>query len=465
MERWLAQAKDLREGTRLYLTNDFTGAEILFKRGFESGAPPVDIADDDAAEDDEGSFTPTDNLEARDMRGAFALQYAIVSLMRGVASLANDQLDECAARLWEADRLAKLDTPWIGKKLVRGVCTLVAGIVQCLQQNIVRGVYNICRSWQWIRYLRSVALEYPGVGSDVVRSSALLALGTFALILSLLPPHLVRAASWTTGFEIDREAGLSMLRTCQEDGIYAPIAALALLSFELDTKTFLGESQSEESLQQAELSLDWAEERFPSSVFFSLLRAELHACRHQLSDAKAVVTSISSLPCVSELRAVNAVVAYKRAVYSLAAMEWSEAADAFAAALAVYKAADRRSLSPAMAMGAALSYFVADDKDKAEEFMAITAAYKALDKSNWQRRDRAAFRVARYRGEEDKPVGDKASASSVGSLARAAFSSAATTEAKPSRPPPPSSPPSDLRAWALLEISHMMTIVCAARGG
>ena len=36
-----------------------------------------------------------------------------------------------------------------------------------------------------------------------------------------------------------------MLRTCQEeDGIYAPIAALALLSFELDTKTFLGESQS-----------------------------------------------------------------------------------------------------------------------------------------------------------------------------------------------------------------------------
>ena len=74
--------------------------------------------------------------------------------------------------------------------------------------------------------------------------------------------------------------------------------------------------------------------------------------------------------------------------------------------------------------------------------------------------DRAAFRLlARYRGEEDKPVSDKASASSVSSLARAAFSSAATTEAKPSRPPPPSGPPSDLRAWALLEISHMMTIV------
>ena len=113
-----------------------------------------------------------------------------VGLMRGVASLANDQLDECLARLWEADALAAMDTPWIGKKVTRGVCTLVAGIVQCLQHNLARGVFNILRSWQWIRYLRSEALEYDGVGSSVVRSAAQVALGCFALILSLLPPHL-----------------------------------------------------------------------------------------------------------------------------------------------------------------------------------------------------------------------------------------------------------------------------------
>ena len=78
-----------------------------------------------------------------------------------------------------------------------------------------------------IRYLRSEALEYRGIGSSVVRSAAQLALGVFAIILAMLPPTMVRAASWSTGFEIDREAGLAMLRDCQtEAGVFAPVSAL-----------------------------------------------------------------------------------------------------------------------------------------------------------------------------------------------------------------------------------------------
>lgn len=72
--------------------------------------------------------------------------------------------------------------------------------------------------------------QYEGTGAALVRSAAQLALGAFALILSLLPPHLVRAASWGTGFEIDRASGLAMLQACQDEGgIYAPIAALVIL--------------------------------------------------------------------------------------------------------------------------------------------------------------------------------------------------------------------------------------------
>ena len=72
-------------------------------------------------------------------------------------------------------------------------------------------------------------------------------LGAFALILSMLPPQLVRAAAFASGFEVSRDAGIQMLRTCaDEDGLYAPIAALMLMSFVLDTKTFLGEPQTEE---------------------------------------------------------------------------------------------------------------------------------------------------------------------------------------------------------------------------
>ena len=80
----------MREGTRLYLTNDFRSAETLFHRGMHSDLPTsvagttmaegIDDGSDDAGEREEleGSI---------DLRGAFALQYAIVGLLRGVASM------------------------------------------------------------------------------------------------------------------------------------------------------------------------------------------------------------------------------------------------------------------------------------------------------------------------------------------------------------------------------------------
>ena len=156
IDQWEASVASIREGTRLYLTNDFAAAEALFKRGAGNEV----AAATNAKEDEEDEEETRDTIETRDVRGAFALQFAVVGLLRGVASLANDQLDECLSRLWEADRLASLDTPWVGKKVTRGVCTLVAGVVLCLQQNLVRGVYNILRSWQWIRYLRSVSATW-----------------------------------------------------------------------------------------------------------------------------------------------------------------------------------------------------------------------------------------------------------------------------------------------------------------
>ena len=174
---------------------------------------------------------------------------ALVAMLRGVASLANDQLDDCLARLQEADRLARFDCNWVGRKVVRGVCTLMIGCVQCMMMNPVKGVWNVLRSWQWIRCLQTEALQYDACGTEVlcqschapqrpawatcimhmhmymyhvtacavcvracawavqvVRSSALFALGAFNIIISLLPPKLMRAASYLSGFQGDRQA-------------------------------------------------------------------------------------------------------------------------------------------------------------------------------------------------------------------------------------------------------------------
>ena len=133
-DAWEADIRTVREAWSHFLQNDFATAESLFRRGMgeaTSAAAAVEVAaEPDAEEDDEAPSD--DRVERRDTRGAFALQYALVGLLRGVSTLSDEQLPECKSRLWHADALASLDTDWVGKRVVRGVCTLCAGIVHCL---------------------------------------------------------------------------------------------------------------------------------------------------------------------------------------------------------------------------------------------------------------------------------------------------------------------------------------------
>jgi hypothetical protein len=355
LKRWEEDVAAMHAGTRLYLSNELAQAEALFQRGMagREGQPAGGaVAADDEDGDGASPRASDDAVERRDTRGAFALQYAIVGLLRGIASLQDDQLLECRNRLWEADRLAALDAPWVGRKVVRGVCIFVAGLVQCMQRDPVRGVWHILRSWQYLRHLRSEALEYDGVGREIVRSAALMSLGAFALVLSLLPPQLVRAASWSTGFEIDRATGLDLLRTCQrEGGIYAPIAALGWLAFHIDSKTFLGETQLASELDECAELLAWASaDLSPASLFFGILEADMHACRRDTAAALTALERLLGLGCLDELKAIHAVLQYKRALYHLARLEFAAAASAFATSQAIYKASGRRSLGPAMAL-------------------------------------------------------------------------------------------------------------------
>jgi len=94
---WDEDMLKIELGTKLLFMNDFEGAESVFLNGMRLTRG-------------EGS-----NVGRRDMRGAFALQYALVSVIKGVASLANDQLDECLKRLWFAEELSSEDQDWVGK--------------------------------------------------------------------------------------------------------------------------------------------------------------------------------------------------------------------------------------------------------------------------------------------------------------------------------------------------------------
>ena len=53
------------------------------------------------------------------------------------------------ARLWEAGALAARGVPWVGRKVVRGVCQLMAGTVEC----------HMAYSWLHLRAFRTEALN------------------------------------------------------------------------------------------------------------------------------------------------------------------------------------------------------------------------------------------------------------------------------------------------------------------
>ena len=104
----------------------------------------------------------------RDLRSGYALNYALLAVCKGVGSLGDDQLKECSERLWRAEQLAADAPQWIGTKLVRGICTLCGGLVQCMQFQFVPGIVNILRSWQWIKLIKTQALHFEGYARPAI---------------------------------------------------------------------------------------------------------------------------------------------------------------------------------------------------------------------------------------------------------------------------------------------------------
>ena len=310
------------------------------------------------------------------MRGGFALQRALASVIRGVASLSDDQLDECRERLFEADRLVEeaSDPPWVGKNVIRGVTQLMGGCIQCMQHSFAKGVWNVLSSWKYISCLEAEALHYQGtylpylsltdriltlhpqgLERETVRSSALsesvdptrisvlfvvvsasdktkqktssfcmslwlirhcgsaVTLAIFNLLMSVLPPSMLKAAQWLSGFEGDRAVALQQLKDCyEEEGLLAPWAAVVLCAYHIDVKTFLGEQQSEADFDQCEEILEWAAARYPGSIFFRGLEADLSAARKNVHRASELSASIDK--DIGELKAMRWVTNYKRGI-------------------------------------------------------------------------------------------------------------------------------------------------------
>jgi len=341
-----------------------------------------------------------------DLRGAFALIYALVSVMRGIATFADDQLIECESRLKRADELACKDDAWVGRKVVRGICTIQIGVIQILQQSYVKGFFNVIKSWGWIKSLESEGLTYVGKETEVVRSAALFTLGIFYLLLGLLPPTSMKVASWLSGFPGDRAEGIRMIRTCwEEGGVLAPWAALSLLAYHVDTKTFLGEPLNEDEILLTTNVLKFADEHYPGSLFFAGLKSDFYAVT-QRDIPLARKLNEEEGPKLSAYPALTWVWNYKRGMYAVTDLDWYEAGKFFRTSSLVYIEVGRRSMVPAMSAFSLICFAqsaiegkdVEDSKLQFEEMLERLEEYRSMKKKNWQRQDAWGFEILeRYR--------------------------------------------------------------------
>lgn len=368
----------MNDGLRLILVNELAQADTHFATAVEEAA----------------KRTPNFEASEHDRRGAFAFVGSLAALLRGLATLENNQLGDALERLKRADELIDMDAPWAGKTVLKGLCVLLSGVVQTMQGNLTRGVWHMLRSWLWLRNLEAEALVYDGPERDLVRSSALISLGAFGLVVSLLPPYLTRTASWLSGFSAERDDALGLLRRCwKEEGVLAPFAALVLIGYLVDIRTFIGESASEEAFAEADQMLSWADQRYPNSIFFEGLRANRAAVGRDVQLAMDISDHMAAAS--EELQALKLVIHGRRASYAQANLEWSRAAASFKDALQVHVDVQRRSMCPAMAVNAALCYELDGQPEKRDEMLDVALEYRdRQDKKDWGVADRWAFGLA-----------------------------------------------------------------------
>mmetsp|Transcript_24103 Transcript_24103/g.54954 ORF Transcript_24103/g.54954 Transcript_24103/m.54954 type:complete len:639 (+) Transcript_24103:80-1996(+) len=381
--RWDKSMEEMRVGIKSIFTLDLEESAAVFEKGMARDLDTDPLVD-----------------EEYDLRGSFGLMNSLAALLHGLASLADDQLRECQDRVWRAEGMAQLDKEWDGKNIVRGVCFLMGGVVQCMQHSFAKGVWNILRCWPFISGLDKTALHATGREGMVVRSAALMTLGVFNLIISILPPTMLRAATFMTGYDGDRAKALQMLEQCwHEGGMLSCFAAIVRAGFAIDTKTFLGENQEEER-EFAHKIVNWSKEIFSQDTpsLFTGLEADLHACEHRLEEAKECMIRLQ-VTVGTKLKALNLVTHYKLATYNLAGLSFAESVGFFESAYKVHMQVERRAMVPFMACYAGLAAAAAGDAERSEANFKIVQEYKEKPKKNWGRQDQYAFAVLASRQE------------------------------------------------------------------
>eukprot|EP00928_Gymnodinium_smaydae_P060725 TRINITY_DN4449_c0_g1_i2.p1 TRINITY_DN4449_c0_g1~~TRINITY_DN4449_c0_g1_i2.p1 ORF type:complete len:744 (+),score=110.03 TRINITY_DN4449_c0_g1_i2:373-2604(+) len=394
---WRRDVAAIERAVAMVFTNRFREAEELSRAGAEAARPARSSRQDAAG-----------GRPVRDLRSAYALHWTFVALVQGMASLATDQLEECLRRVNAACQLADEMEDWVGQRVIKGVSLLIAGVIHLLQRSHLRGGTSLVKAWSYIcRFQEALTLE--GYEAVAVRSFALFTLGVFNFVVSMLPPSLVRVASFTGGGSIkgDQYEAVNHLITCfEEKGPLAPWAAVALLLFHLSFKSVVGQDvliPRRHDLQRCGELLDWAEQQYPDSGVFLFFRSQLLACEHDVSTARLRIEEAHS--CLKELNmpALELLVHFRKGVIGICGLDWSCACSSFERSMYIYVDAGRRSWVPTLAYLSCLCGYLEGKLGHAPKMLSIIRDHRAMKKRGWPAQDEFAFE----RAADNEALGEK----------------------------------------------------------
>jgi hypothetical protein len=394
-EHWRAGEAKLYESMALLFKNEFEQSDALLKLA-------LDEAEKEEAEA-ERQQGPYQKNRARtdatgdffcDMRGPFALLRALTALLTGLASFENDQIQDCLERLLAAEAVAGLDKrEWVGKTLVQGICTLLAGIMQCTQHQFGKGVWNVFCAWRSIKVADPTGIEFKGKERTVVRSTSLLIVGAYHLLTSMMPPKMLRVASGILGDCGDREYALANMQSCwREDGVWACFGALVYASFMVDTRSFLNEPLTAVEIANVNEIMAWAKQKYPGSIFFAGVQANVFAMRQDIASAIACIQEVEQL--ATKLPGVGFVLYFKMGVYNMAKLDFGAAASALRSAVQAHKSHNRRAMVPYLSLLAAYCEWQTSNYAGVQELLEQVKEYSEKPKKDWGRQDKYAFKVA-----------------------------------------------------------------------
>jgi hypothetical protein len=238
--------------------------------------------------------------------------HLVLQVLVALSTYNEKQLSEALTQTWAVvDRAAPFKQKQnpaclrIEGQLIQATARLLGALCQLVQQKLVKGVWNIRKSWKVFEKVQESLKTYQGEHHPRLANWAEFGVGTFNLLVSCLPPTVLWIAEWA-GFSANREGACIMLERCyqQEASFLAPFASLVLLIYDCSLAGFLGVAD-ETNMRRAVQTQTWADTRFPKSVFFSWTQSRYLRCKGDFRGAykvaQAGVTDCKELTTIKDL--------------------------------------------------------------------------------------------------------------------------------------------------------------------